>query len=262
MTTSSAKIERVLVTLPSYNEKENLVALMEAILALGSGYSVCVVDDSSPDGTAEIVRSAIAAKGWGARAHLIVRSKKDGRGGAVREGFKWGSQSGRDFQAYIEMDCDFSHEPKSIPTGIGMLENGADVVLGSRYPDGKIDGWPVKRHVLSFCANVLARSLIDFQVCDYTNGFRFYSPAAMAVLMRHSQKHKGYIYLSESLSQLLRAGMKVREFPIYFKNRERGVSNTSLAEVRNAFTGIFSIGWEHRFKREKKDSSSTAPRAP
>lgn len=243
------KIEKVLVVLPSYNEKENLVNLMEAVLALGPGYAVCVVDDSSPDGTSEIVRNAIAAKGLSGRAHLIVRSKKDGRGGAVRTGFQWGHGSGRGFQAYVEMDCDFSHEPKSIPTGIALLEKGADVALGSRYPNGTIEGWPVKRHVLSFFANTLARTLINFRIHDYTNGFRFYAPRAVEVMLRHSQKHKGYIYLSESLSQLLRAGMKVETFPIYFKNRERGVSNTSFAEVRNAFLGIFSIAWEHRTNR-------------
>lgn len=245
------KIEKVLVVLPSYNEKENIVNLIEALLALGPGYSVCVVDDSSPDGTSEIVRNAIETKGLASRVELITRSKKDGRGGAVRTGFKWGYESGRGFQAYIEMDCDFSHEPKSIPTGITYLETGADVVLGSRYPDGKIVGWPAKRHVLSFLANALARTLINFRIHDYTNGFRFYTPAAVEVMLKHSQKHKGYIYLSESLSQLLRSGMRVDTFPIYFLNRERGVSNTTLAEVRNALLGIFSIGWEHRTKRLK-----------
>jgi len=242
-------MKRTLVVLPSYNEKENIVNLIEAILALGPEFSVCVVDDSSPDGTSELVKGAIVAKSLGDRVHLIVRSKKDGRGGAVRTGFQWGFASGRGFEYFVEMDCDFSHEPKSIPTGIGLLDKGADVVLGSRYPNGTIEGWPVKRHVLSFLANSLARTLINFRIHDYTNGFRFYSKRAVEVMLKHSQKHKGYIYLSESLSQLLRAGMKVETFPIYFKNRERGVSNTSLAEVRNAFLGIFSIAWEHRTKR-------------
>lgn len=244
------KIEKVLVVLPSYNEKENIVALIDAILLLGVGYEVCIVDDSSPDRTSDIVRAAIASKNWSARVHLITRAKKDGRGGAVREGFRWGYDSKRGFQAYIEMDCDFSHEPKSIPMGITLLESGADVALGSRYPDGKIAGWPMKRHILSFCANTLARSLIDFKIHDFTNGFRFYTERSVEIMLSHSQAHKGYIYLSESLSQLLRAGMKVKTFPIFFQNRERGVSNTTLAEVKSAFTGIFSIAWNHRFGRK------------
>ncbi len=240
----------ILVVLPSYNEKENIVALMESILNLGQDYSVCVVDDSSPDQTSEIVRSAITEKKWEDRTHLIVRSKKDGRGGAVRTGFDWGYASDKNFEIFIEMDCDFSHRPEAIPTGVHLLENGADVALGSRYPNGKIEGWPVKRHVLSFFANSLARTLIDFKICDYTNGFRFYSRRAVEELLKHTQKNRGYIYLSESLSQLLKANMKVASFPIHFRNRERGVSNTSLAEVKSAFVGIFGIAWHHRFPKK------------
>lgn len=240
------KIEKVLVVLPSYNEKENIVALTDALLGLGQGYAVVIVDDSSPDGTSKIVADAIREKGWQERVHLITRSKKDGRGGAVRAGFQWGQDSNRGFQAYIEMDCDFSHQPTAIPTGIALLEGGADVALGSRYPNGQIEGWPMKRHILSFFANTLARTLIERKIHDYTNGFRFYTVRAVAEMLRHTQQHKGYIYLSESLSQLLRAGMKIESFPIFFKNRERGVSNTSFAEVKSAFTGIFSIAREHR----------------
>lgn len=240
------KIEKVLVVLPSYNEKDNIVAMAETLLGLGAGFSVCIVDDSSPDGTSKIVADAIRTKGWEKRVHLITRSKKDGRGGAVRAGFKWGHDSKQGFQAYVEMDCDFSHQPTAIPTGIERLEKGADVVLGSRYPDGQIEGWPIQRRVFSFFANTLARTLIERKIHDYTNGFRFYTVRAVEEMLRHEQKHKGYIYLSESLSQLLRAGMKIESFPIYFKNRERGVSNTSLAEVKNALFGIFQIAREHR----------------
>ncbi len=238
---------RTLIVLPSYNEKDNIVALIEALLALGDGFSVCVVDDSSPDGTTAIIKNAIASNNWAERVHLITRTKKDGRGGAVRTGLKWGRDSGRGFTAYIEMDCDFSHEPKAIATGLELLKKG-DVALGCRYPDGKIEGWPLKRWILSFCANLLARILIDWKIPDYTNGFRFYSPRALEVLLRLDQKHEGYIYLSESLSQLLRSNMKILTFPIYFKNRVRGESNTNFKEVSSAFLGIFSIAWEHHTK--------------
>lgn len=239
---------RTLVVLPSYNEKDNIVSLIKALLALGNGFSVCVVDDSSPDGTSTIVKNEILERGWGERVHLITRTKKDGRGGAVRTGLRWGRDSGKGFTAYIEMDCDFSHEPKAIATGLALLQSGGDVVLGCRYPDGKIEGWPLSRHVLSFCANLLARVLIDWRIPDYTNGFRFYSPKALELLLRLEQKHEGYIYLSESLSQLLRSNMKILTFPIFFRNRVRGESNTNFAEVSRAFLGIFSIAWEHRTK--------------
>jgi hypothetical protein len=147
------------------------------------------------------------------------------------------------------MDCDFSHEPAALREGLRRLAAGNDVVIGARYPEGTILGWPLSRRVFSACANGLARALISGRVADYTNGFRFYSPAAVDVLLRHEQKHRGYIYLSEALSHLLRAGMKVDAFPIVFRNRERGVSNTSLREISDAFVGVLSIAWSYRFSR-------------
>jgi dolichol-phosphate mannosyltransferase len=240
----------VLVVLPSYNERDNIVEISDAILAGDPGRRVCIVDDSSPDGTAARVADAIATRpGWNDRVHLIVRGKKDGRGGAVRDGFAWGVESGTPFDAYVEMDCDFSHEPQVIDEGLRLLSEGYDVVIGARYPNGTIIGWPASRRVFSFFANTLARVLIEWSISDYTNGFRFYSPRAVKIMMKYKQRHKGYIYLSESLSQLLREGMTVAAFPIRFKNRERGVSNTSLREIRSALRGIFSIAWEHRTER-------------
>lgn len=241
---------RALVVLPSYNESENLVALTTALLANDPSHRVCVVDDSSPDGTSRIVADAIErTPGWRERVHLLTRAKKDGRGGAVRDGFLWGLESGDPFDAFVEMDCDFSHEPGAIPQGLALLAQGNDVVIGARYPDGTIVGWPMQRRVFSFFANQLARRLIEPSVADYTNGFRFYSPRAVKLLAGRPQRHKGYVYLSESLAYLLREGMKVESFPILFKNRERGVSNTSLREIASALRGIFGIAWEHRLTR-------------
>jgi dolichol-phosphate mannosyltransferase len=238
---------KTLVVLPSYNERDNILAMIQAILDGQPDARVTVVDDSSPDGTAREVETAIASRaGWSDRVDLVVRAKKDGRGGAVREGFRRGAASGQPFEAYVEMDCDFSHEPTALPEGLRLLAAGNDVVIGARYPRGEIIGWPRSRRLFSFFANTLARGLIDWSIADYTNGFRFYSPRAVDVLLQHEQRHKGYIYLSESLSHLLRAGMKVAAFPIRFKNRERGVSNTSLREIRSALTGIFSIAVQHR----------------
>jgi dolichol-phosphate mannosyltransferase len=241
---------KTLVVLPSFNERENIVELMEAILKGGDDRSVCVVDDSSPDGTSEHVARAIAERPhWKDRAELITRSKKDGRGGAVREGFARAVAAGKQFEAYVEMDCDFSHEPSAIDEGLALLDQGLDVVIGARYPSGTIIGWPASRRVFSFFANTLARAAIEWRVADYTNGFRFYSPEAVEVLLAHEQRHKGYIYLSESLAHLLAAGMKVGAFPIVFRNRERGVSNTSLREIRSALTGIVSIALRYRLPR-------------
>jgi dolichol-phosphate mannosyltransferase len=238
-----------LIVLPSYNERDNVVALAEALLALDAGIHVCVVDDQSPDGTSALMAATITERGWQSRVHLITRSKKDGRGGAVRDGFQWGKETKRAFTAYVEMDCDFSHQPEAVLTGLRLLEEGNDVAIGARYPNGTFEGWPLGRRVLSFFANQLARTLIDRRIPDYTGGFRFYSARAIEVMLSNRQRNKGYIYLSEQLSLLLNAGMRVATFPIHFKNRERGVSSTSPREVAAALYGIFTIAWRHRTSR-------------
>jgi dolichol-phosphate mannosyltransferase len=236
---------KALIVLPSYNERSNILELITAILSADGSHEVCVVDDSSPDGTAGAVAQASAERElFQKRVHLIVRSKKDGRGGAVRDGLAWGVAEGR-FEAFIEMDCDFSHEPSAIREGLALLASGYDVAIGARYPRGTIVGWPLVRRVFSFFANSLARALIDSSVNDYTNGFRFYRLSAVEALLAHEQRHKGYIYLSETMSILLRRGLQVASFPIYFKNRERGISNTSLREIRSALGGVLSIAWRH-----------------
>jgi dolichol-phosphate mannosyltransferase len=158
----------------------------------------------------------------------------------VRDGFAWGHANDKTIEAFVEMDCDFSHEPTAIPQGIRLLEQGAD--------DGPI-GWPLSRRVFSFFANSLARLLIDRKIYDYTNGFRFYKRDVVSFLLSAPQEHKGYIYLSESLSYLLKKGYRVSCFPIKFVNRKRGVSNTNLSEIKNAFFGILSISLKHRFKK-------------
>jgi len=237
---------RALVVLPSYNERENILPLIQDVLEGDPERCVCVVDDNSPDETYRLVEQTLASRaGWAGRVHLIVRSKKDGRGGAVREGLRWGRQANVPFDAFVEMDCDYSHEPEAIHDGLGLLRSGYDVVIGARYPDGVISGWPMSRRVFSRLANAVARALIDRSVRDYTNGFRFYSPRAVETLLRHRQEHTGYVYLSESLSHLLRAGFRIGAFPIRFRNRERGASNTDLREIGAALAGIVQIAWDH-----------------
>jgi len=241
---------KTLIVIPSYNERENVRAMIETILGLDPNYFVCVVDDSSPDRTSDLVRSEIEQQPeWQRRVHLIERQKKDGRGGAVRDGFLWGLGVGETFEAFVEMDCDFSHDPKAVPEGLQLLGGDWDMVIGARYPDGVIVGWPTSRRIFSFFANTLARVLIEWSVPDYTNGFRFYTPKAVGLLSVSQQQYKGYIYLSESLSQLLRAGVNVRHFPIRFVNRQRGVSNTNLREISASLTAIFVIAWQHHFAK-------------
>ena len=241
---------RALIVLPAYNERDNIAALIDSLLASDSEWHVLVVDDSSPDGTSALVAEAIGScKVWQERVHQIVRPKKGGRGGAVLRGLAWGLTSPRPFDAYVEMDCDFSHDPAAVATGLGKLGGQADAVIGVRYPDGTIIGWPKGRRLLSFLANLLARTLIRWTIPDYTNGFRFYTPAAAKVLTETAQRHTGYIYLSESLTYLLLAGLRIETFPIVFRNRVRGASNTTWREIVRALAGIVAIAWSYRRAR-------------
>jgi dolichol-phosphate mannosyltransferase len=236
----------VLVVLPSFNEAPNIVDIVQQVLDGDTEHHVCVVDDSSPDGTADRVAQALSAReGWQRRVCLIVRTTKGGRGGAVRHGLEWGIRQDC-YRAFVEMDCDFSHDPKAISEGLSLIARGADVAIGARYPNGTLIGWPRGRRMFSYCANLLARTLIDWRVADFTNGFRFYSPAAVRELLRHEQRHTGYIYLSETISHLLRAGYVIESFPIVFRNRERGASNMRIGEIMASLRGVVAIAMHHR----------------
>lgn len=233
---------RTLVVLPSYNERDNIISLIDELL-LNPNLFICVVDDSSPDGTAELVKSPMKD-----RCHLILRQGKGGRGSAVREGMLWGlAQKENPFSQFVEMDCDFSHSPKEISKGVSLLGNTSDLVIGSRYPDGKIIGWPWSRRIFSSLSNSLIRFLIDREVSDYTNGFRFYSRKAAELIFSKSPKNQGYIYLSETLAYALKKKIVIKSFPITFVDRQRGQSNLGFGEVFAALKGILLVAWDYRY---------------
>lgn len=237
---------RPLVVLPSYNEIANIESLIGEILSVDPGIDVCVVDDDSPDGTAELVTKLSENEPtWQSRVHLIVRQGKGGRGGAVRDGIAWGIETSG-YEAFVEMDCDYSHDPAEMTTGLRLLAEGNDVVIGARYPDGAIIGWPTYRRVFSRLANYLARGLLEWSVADYTNGYRFYTPESAEILVSSPQQNTGFIYLSESLARLMRSGATVASFPITFRDRTGGESSAGLDEVARALSGLFSIAWWYR----------------
>lgn len=237
---------KALVVLPTYNESADVLRLIEALLATSVAPDVCVVDDSSPDATSAIVAAAITEReGWASRVRLVTREKKAGRGGAVREGLRRGLESDS-YTMFVEMDCDFSHDPGALEVGTALLERGLDVAIGARYPNGTIIGWPVSRRIFSRLANMLARTLIDWSVPDYTNGFRFYNRRAAEAILAEPQRHTGYIYLSETVAVCLRAGLTIASFPIVFRNRERGESNTDFHEIVAAMVGIFDVARWYR----------------
>ena len=240
---------KTLVVLPSYNEKENINRLILAILSLSESFYVVVVDDNSPDGTFDAVEESkkLMSSADQNKLHIIKRLAKDGRGGAVWEGMRWGLASELNFDSFVEMDCDFSHDPSEISNGLLLISEGYDLVLGSRYPNGKIINWPLKRRILSRVANIVCRILISRKFHDYTNGYRFYNRKAAAHLSQSSLLFKGYINLSETLAKLLKNQFSIGVIPIVFENRKRGKSKTDYKETLGSFFAIFQIAARYWF---------------
>ena len=242
---------KTLVVLPSFNEKKNINNLIQSILSISEELFVVVVDDNSPDGTFQAVKEEKMnlSNSMQERIHLIKRHAKNGRGGAVWDGIRWGLSSSNNFEAYVEMDCDFSHNPNAIPNGLELITKGFDLVLGSRYPDGEIINWPLKRRVFSRIANFLCRLLISMKYHDYTNGFRFYNKKSAVHLSKSRTMFKGYINLSETIAKLLKNNFTIASFPIVFENRKLGKSNTDLKEMLGSFFAIFEIAARYWFDK-------------
>ncbi|MEE8639788.1 MAG: polyprenol monophosphomannose synthase [bacterium] len=227
----------ILVVIPTYNERDNVGALCDELLARPERPDVLVVDDNSPDGTA--AEAEEVAQRYPGRLHVLRRGGKGGRGGAVLDGFAW-SLGGR-YEYFFEMDADYSHSPGEIPRFLEAAR-GADVVVGSRYlPASRIVNWPRARRFFSRFANRYARFFLRIPITDYTNGFRCYRRAALEALDADAINASGYVVLSEVAYQLYRRGFRFAEVPTEFVNRRRGESNLSPSEIISAFVGVLRL---------------------
>lgn len=234
--------QRILVTIPTFNEAENIGRLIERLMAAYPDIHVLIVDDSSPDGTAEVAQRLV--QNSGGRLHVIKRTGKGGRGSAVLDGLAFGLQHG--YELFFEMDADFSHNPEEIPLFLGKISEGCDMVLGSRYlPGSAIYDWGFKRTFFSRWANRYARAVLGIPISDYTNGYRCYTRRAVEALDMGSIEAKGYVVLSEVAYQLHLKGLRIGEVPTVFVNRRRGLSNLGWHEIKEAFLSVLRI----RFKR-------------
>jgi dolichol-phosphate mannosyltransferase len=228
---------KILTVIPTYNEVDNIERLVRTLLGLDAVPDVLVVDDTSPDGTGEVV-DGLAAE-LPDRVSVIHREAKDGRGGAVLAGLARGLTGGYD--VLFEMDADFSHDPAEVPAFLDAIKKYY-FVIGSRYlPESRIVDWPASRTFFSRWANRYARFFLRIPITDYTNGYRCYRADALERLDFGAINSKGYIVLSEIAWQLHRAGLSVGEVPTVFVNRSRGESNLSLGEVFSAFTGVLKL---------------------
>ncbi len=225
---------RVLVILPTYNEAENIVALCEQILALPMMADVMVVDDSSPDGTADLVRGV--AQRFPNRVRLEVRPAKSGRGSAVVRGFAVARSERYDF--CVEMDVDFSHDPADLPRLLAAMPH-ADLVVGSRnIPGGGVIGWPWRRKLIHWLASCYARVLLGRTTSDQTNGFRMYRVSNLADFPTEWIAAAGYVGQTLRAFVYRRRGLRVVDVPTIFHERRGGKSKMSWQE---ALRGAWAI---------------------
>lgn len=231
--------DRALVIVPTYNERFNIARLIPAILAQDPSLEVLVVDDASPDGTGAIVDS-IAANN--SRVHVIHREGKLGLGTAYIEGFRWALE--RKYDLVFEMDADFSHNPELLPEFLQMIKE-ADVVLGSRYQDGRVNvvNWPMSRLFLSYAANVYARAVTGLPISDTTGGFKCFRRNVLESIDLNSVKSNGYAFQIEMSFRAWKRGFRLIEIPIIFVDRTEGVSKMSKKIVREAVWMVWRLRW-------------------
>ena len=230
---------KAVVVVPTYNERQNIDALLEALLALPGGLHVLVVDDGSPDGTGTRVDEWVARE---PRVGVIHRPRKMGLGTAYIAGFSRGLADG--FEALIEMDADFSHRPAYVPELIAKAGE-FDLVIGSRYiPGGGTSGWGLHRRLLSQGANVFARGMLGLKVRDCTAGFRCYTAAALRRIDFTGVLAEGSSFQVEMLVRILKSGGRVAEIPIIFEERRHGRSKISRAEVFKAIGTVIRLARE------------------
>lgn len=231
---------KYLVVTPTYNEKENIENIIRKVFSLPIGAHMLIVEDNSPDGTADIVKRLMGE--FGDRLFIMERKGKMGLGTAYLAGFKWALEHGYDY--VCEMDADFSHNPDDLPRMFGACEEGkGDVIIGSRYVDGKISvvNWPMGRLIMSYYASVYVRMVTGMKVYDATAGFVCYSRKVLEKMKFEKVKFVGYAFQIEMKYTVTKLGYKIHEIPIVFTDRVLGESKMSMKIFKEAFFGVFSL---------------------
>ena len=235
-----------LIIVPTYNERENLPAMVKRLRSLRVVVDVLVVDDSSPDGTGQLADELAAADPG---VFVLHRAEKNGLGRAYLAGFAWALA--RHYEFIFEMDADFSHNPADIPTFLNAArEHDADLVLGSRYRDGiRVINWPLKRLLLSMWGGLYTRLVTGMPISDPTGGYKCFRRRALATLELGTVGSNGYSFQIELTHRIWRRGGRVVEVPIIFTDRFQGSSKMSKAIVREATWMVWKLLWEHGCRR-------------
>ncbi|HSB55608.1 MAG TPA: polyprenol monophosphomannose synthase [Gemmatimonadales bacterium] len=227
--------ERVLVVVPTYNERVNVPLIVPAILGQDPRIDVLVVDDSSPDGTGELADQLAAEN---PRVHVLHRSQKEGLGKAYIAGFRWALDHGYDL--IFEMDADFSHDPRFLPTFLDAIQD-ADLVIGSRYKTGvNVINWPISRLLLSLGANQYARLVTGLPLADSTGGFKCFRRRVLEAIPLERVRSNGYAFQIEMSYLAWRKGFRLKEIPIVFTDRVEGQSKMNRKIVREA---VWMVWW-------------------
>ena len=234
------------VIIPTYNEKENIENIINAVFALPVMFDVLIIDDNSPDGTAAIVERM--QKQWDGRLHLLKRSGKLGLGTAYLMGFKWCLNAGYEF--IIEMDADFSHPPKKLLELRQACLDGADVAIGSRYVSGvNVVNWPMGRVIMSYYASAYVRIVTGMNVRDTTAGFVCYRRNVLEAIDLDKIRFKGYAFQIEMKFTAFKMGCRIKEVPIIFVNRVLGTSKMNSSIFGEAVFGVLQLRIRSWFKK-------------
>jgi len=234
-----------LVIIPTYNEAHNVTRLIDTVMNLSEPVDILFVDDGSPDGTAEKIKSRAAE--YSDRISIIERESKLGLGTAYVKGFLFALD--KDYQYICEMDADFSHNPKDLPKLIDVVKSGeADVAIGSRYIEGiSIVNWPLSRLILSYGANLYARMITGLPIKDTTAGFKCIHRKVLEKVDIQKIRSNGYAFQIEIHFRAWKAGFRLKEVSIIFREREEGVSKMSKAIVREAVWRVWSLKFRSMF---------------
>lgn len=239
-----------IVIIPTYNEKDNIEAIIHAVFSLGLGYHILVIDDGSPDGTADIVKSLMQAHPT--ELFLEERKGKLGLGTAYIHGFKW--CLAKQYQFIFEMDADFSHDPNDLERlYLACYKDGAQVAIGSRYvAGGQTENWPLDRQLYSRGGALYTKLLTWMPIQDPTAGFVCYTREVLEAINFDMIAFVGYAFQIEMKFAAWKLGFRIKEIPIIFRDRKIGVSKMNKGIIKEGVLGVISIQWQSMFKNYRK----------
>lgn len=250
-------MSNALVIIPTFNERENIQLVIDAVLALPKDFDILIVDDGSPDGTAEIVANLQIKYNTPQtiRLHLLQRTGKQGLGTAYIAGFKYGLSQG--YHYLLEMDADFSHDPKDLTyLYLACAENGAELAIGSRYATGvNVVNWPMGRVLMSYFASTYVRLITGMPVHDTTAGFVCYDRVVLETINLDEIRFIGYAFQIEMKFLAWKYGFQLKEVPIIFTERTRGVSKMSTGIIKEAFFGVVQMTVQSWFTKYLRPGS-------